>query len=212
MQYFIDVFLILFLYFLFGCAHSVLSLKKVKSYIKEKLGNFIAFYRLGYNIISVVLLGLILIYAPRPDAIIYDLQSPYDFIILIPQILGLIGFFWSFNYFCVSEFIGISQIKRWLRNEYDVEDLDEKTTLNIRGPYKYVRHPIYFFSILFLISRPTMDLFYLITFICAVIYFYIGSIYEERKLVDEYGDLYTQYQAFVPRLLPLKIFKPYNIK
>ncbi len=212
MQNLIDVLLILFLYFLFGLAHSVLSLKKVKSFIKEKSGNLIAFYRLGYNIISLVLLALILIFAPRPDVIIYDLQSPFDFIILIPQFLGLIGFFWSFNYFCVSEFIGLSQIKRWLKNEYDVEDLDEKTTLNIRGPYKYVRHPIYFFSILFLISRPTMDLFYLISIISAIVYFYVGSIYEERKLVEEYGELYTQYQSFVPRILPLKIFKPYNIE
>ncbi|MCH8326305.1 MAG: isoprenylcysteine carboxylmethyltransferase family protein [Bacteroidetes bacterium] len=155
---------------------------------------------------------LIFNYAPHPDITIYDLQNPYDFLILIPQLLGLVGFFWSFNYLCASEIIGIGQIKRWLRNEYDMEDLDEKTTLNIRGPFRYVRHPVYFFSILFLISRPTMDLFYLITFICAVIYFYIGSIYEERKLVEEYGDLYTQYQAMVPRILPLKIFNPYKIK
>ncbi len=212
MQIYFDVFLIIFLYFLFGYSHTILSSKKIKNFIKEKFGNLIAFYRLSYNIISIFLLVLILKYAPHPDITIYDLQSPYDFLILIPQFLGLIGFFWSLNYLCVSELIGIRQIKRWFRNEYDIEDLDEKTTLNIRGPYKFVRHPIYFFSILFLISRPTMDLFYLITFVCAVIYFYIGSIYEERKLVDEYGELYTQYQSIVPRILPLKIFKPYKIE
>jgi len=212
MQIYIDVLLILFLYFLFGYIHSVLSSKKIKNLIKNKFGNLIAFYRLSFNIISIFLLFLILKYAPHPDIIIYDLQNPYDFIILIPQFLGLIGFIWSFNYLCASEIIGLGQIKRWFRNEYDVDDLDEKTTLNIRGPFKFVRHPIYFFSMLFLISRPTMDLFYLITFICAAIYFYIGSIYEEKKLVELYGDLYTQYQSFVPRILPLKIFTPYNIE
>ena len=212
MQIFVDVFLLLTLYFLFGYTHTFLSSKKNKYFIKNKFGNLIAFYRLFFNIISILFLVLIFNYAPHPDITIYDLQNPYDFLILIPQLLGLVGFFWSFNYLCASEIIGIGQIKRWLRNEYDMEDLDEKTTLNIRGPFRYVRHPVYFFSILFLISRPTMDLFYLITFICAVIYFYIGSIYEERKLVEEYGDLYTQYQAMVPRILPLKIFNPYKIK
>lgn len=212
MQIFVDIFLIFILYFLFGYTHTFLSSKKIKNFIKDKFGNLIAFYRLSFNIISILLLALILKYAPRPDIIIYDLQNPYDLLILIPQFLGLIGFFWSFKYLCASELIGIGQIKRWLRNEYDVEDLDERTTLNIRGPFKFVRHPIYFFSILFLISKPTMDLFYLITFICAVIYFYVGSIYEEKKLVDEYGKLYTQYQSNVPRILPLKIFKPYKIE
>ena len=212
MQIYFDVFLIFFLYFIFGYIHSILSSKEIKNFIKKKFGNLIAFYRLSFNIISILLLFLILKYAPRPDVTLYDLQNPYDFLILIPQFLGLIGFFWSFNYLCASEIIGLGQIKRWLKNEYDVDDLDEKTTLNIRGPFKFVRHPVYFFSILFLISRPTMDLFYLITFICAVIYFYIGSIYEERKLVEQYGDLYTQYQSLVPRILPLKIFTPYNIE
>ncbi len=212
MQIYVDVLLIILLYFLFGYIHSVLSSKKIKNFIREKFGNLIAFYRMSFNIISILLLSLILKFAPRPDITIYDLQNPFDFLILIPQFLGLIGFFWSFNYVCVSEFIGFAQVKRWLNNQYDIDDLDEKTSLNIRGPYKFVRHPEYFFAIIFLISRPTMDLFYLITFICAVIYFYIGSIYEERKLVEEYGDLYTQYQAFVPRILPLKIFKPYNIE
>ena len=211
MQIYFDVFLIFFLYFIFGYIHSILSSKEIKNFIKKKFGNLIAFYRLSFNIISILLLALILKYAPHPDITIYDLQNPYDLLILILQFLGFIGFFWSFKYLCVSEIVGIGQIKRWLRNEYDVEELDEKTTLNIRGPYKFVRHPIYFFSILFLAARPTMDLFYLITFICAVIYFYIGSIYEERKLVNEYGELYTQYQSIVPRILPLKIFKPYKI-
>jgi len=54
-------------------------------------------------------------------------------------------------------------------------------------------------------------LFYLISIICAMVYFYIGSIYEEKKLVERYGELYIQYQSFVPRILPLKIFKPYKV-
>ncbi|PJA99889.1 MAG: hypothetical protein CO128_02085 [Ignavibacteriales bacterium CG_4_9_14_3_um_filter_30_11] len=211
MNLILDVSLIIFLYILFGLSHSFLSSKKVKELVVEKFGNLIAFYRLFYNILSVLFLLIIFEIAPHPDVTIYDLKSPYDFIILIPQFLGLIGFFWCFNYLCVSEVIGLAQIKRWLNNEYEEDELDEKTTLNINGPYKFIRHPIYFFSIIFLIARPTMDLFYLISIICAMVYFYIGSIYEEKKLVERYGELYIQYQSFVPRILPLKIFKPYKV-
>lgn len=211
MKLVLDVGLIFILYILFGFSHTYLSSNRTKNFIVEKFGNLIAFYRLFYNIISILLLLIIFEIAPRPYVTIYDLKSPYDFIILIPQFLGLIGFFWCFNYLCISEIIGFAQIKRWLNNQYEIDELDEKTTLNINGPYKYIRHPIYFFSIVFLIFRPTMDLFYLISVLCAMVYFYIGSVYEERKLVEKYGELYTQYQSFVPRILPLKIFKPYKV-
>jgi protein-S-isoprenylcysteine O-methyltransferase Ste14 len=34
------------------------------------------------------------------------------------------------------------------------------------------------------------------------IYFFIGSIFEERKLVREFGAAYRAYQQRVPRLMP----------
>ena len=33
-------------------------------------------------------------------------------------------------------------------------------------------------------------------------YFYLGSIPEEQKLVEEFGDAYRRYQQAVPRLIP----------
>jgi protein-S-isoprenylcysteine O-methyltransferase Ste14 len=86
------------------------------------------------------------------------------------------------------------------RNSKDV--FDEKLTLKIEGPYKVVRHPLYLFTIIFLILRPTMDLFYLVFLIFLIAYFYIGSFYEERKLVSAFGDRYREYQESVPRLFP----------
>ena len=34
------------------------------------------------------------------------------------------------------------------------------------------------------------------------IYLVVGAIYEERKLVREFGDLYVDYQKRVPMLIP----------
>jgi protein-S-isoprenylcysteine O-methyltransferase Ste14 len=34
------------------------------------------------------------------------------------------------------------------------------------------------------------------------IYFYVGSIFEERKLVAEFGEAYREYQRRAPRLIP----------
>jgi protein-S-isoprenylcysteine O-methyltransferase Ste14 len=89
-------------------------------------------------------------------------------------------------------------------------DLDEDLTLTIGGPYKYSRHPIYFFSIMFLLFRPTMDLFYLTFFVLIVAYFYIGSYYEEKKMVKSFGEIYTNYQKSVSQIFPSIPLRAYN--
>ncbi len=209
-DYVLDVIIIIFLFFIFGYTHSLLASNKFKRFLVPKLGNKIAFYRLGYNLVSLFTLYFLFEISPKPDIVIYDLPSPYDIIILIPQFLSLAGLFWSFNYFSGNEFLGIRQIKRYLNKDYNADELDEKLTLKISGPYKYSRHPVYFFSILFLLLRPIMDLFYVTVFICSLAYFYIGSIYEEKKLVENFGEVYKDYQNKVPRIFPASILQPYR--
>ena len=205
----VDVFIIVLLFTLFGYIHSLLASEKVKILFKKYFGELIAFYRLLYNLFSLVSLYFIYEYSPKPYIIIYSLPYPYDLLVLVPQILSLAGLFWAFRYICFKEFLGLDQIKRFFEKRYTTE-LDEEFTLRIEGPYRYSRHPLYFFSITFLLFRPVMDLFYLTFFICIVVYFYIGSYYEEKKLVRQFGEVYEKYRKEVPRIFPVKLFKPYN--
>ena len=209
-SYVLDVLIIILLFFVFGYTHSLFASNKFKRLFIPKLGNKIAFYRLGYNIISLFILYFFYEISPKPDIVIYDLPSPYGIIILIPQFLSLAGLLWCFKYFSGKEFLGIKQIERYSNGDYHADELDEKLTLKISGPYKFSRHPVYLFSILFLLFRPIMDLFYITVFICAVAYFYIGSIYEERKLIENFGEIYREYQNQVPRIFPTKLFQPYQ--
>jgi steroid 5-alpha reductase family enzyme len=206
MNYFYDVLLLIFLLGLFGYTHSVLASLKVKEFIKQQFGNAIAFYRLFYNLFSLVSLYLIWEYAPHPSLRIYKLSPPFDYLVLIPQFISLIGIIWCFKYICFKEFLGLSQIERFLNKEYSEIELDEKMTFRVEGPYKYSRHPIYFFSIVFWVFRAEMDLFYLTMLIAFINYFYIGSVYEEKKLIRIFGKVYEDYQKEVPRIFPIKIF------
>ena len=207
----IDVIIIILLLALFGYTHSLLASEKIKIRFKKIFGELIAFYRLLYNLFSLVSIYLIYEYSPKPYIIIYDMPNPYDLIALIPQALSLAGVFWAFKYICFQEFLGLDQIKRFFGKRYTTE-LDEEFTLRIEGPYRYSRHPVYFFSITLLLFRPVMDLFYLAFFVCIVAYFYIGSYYEEKKLVRQFGEVYENYRNEVPRIFPVKFFKPYNKK
>ncbi|MEJ5262695.1 MAG: isoprenylcysteine carboxylmethyltransferase family protein [Ignavibacterium sp.] len=202
MHYFFDFLLLLILLGLFGYTHSFLASLKVKEFIRQQFGKAIAFYRLFYNLLSLILLYLIWEYAPHPSLQIYELNPPFDYLVLIPQFLSLIGIVWCFRYFSFKEFLGLSQIERFLNKEYSDNELDERMIFRIEGPYKYSRHPIYFFSIVFLVFRAEMDLFYLTMLIAFIIYFYIGSVYEEKKLLRIFGKDYEEYQKKVPRIFP----------
>lgn len=205
MKDFIDVLILVILLGLFGYTHSVLASLKVKEFIRKQFGKAIAFYRLFYNFLSVVTLCLIWEYAPHPSTQIYRLSPPFDYLVLLPQFLSLLGLIWCFRYIGSKEFLGLSQIERFLNKEYSDDELDEKPSFRIEGPYKYSRHPIYFFSIVFLIFRAEMDLFYLTVVICFIAYFYIGSVYEEKKLIKIFGKEYEDYQKKVPRIFPIKL-------
>lgn len=203
----LDILFIVLLFFLFAISHTWLASKKLKERLAKKIDEKIAFYRMFYNVSSVLsFLGFLAI-TPKPDFVLYDLQFPFDIITFALQILSLIGLIWVFRQFDLKEFLGISQIVRYLHGTYKTETLDEKQELNTYGAFKYSRHPVYLFSILFLGLRPQMSLFYFVLFICCVVYFYVGSIYEEKKLVETFGERYKEYQKRTPRIFPFRLIK-----
>lgn len=206
MNYFFDVLILLGLFTLYGFTHSLLASLKFKNLLKANFGKLIAFYRLTFNVIALLGLYLIWDFGPHPSLLIYELPYPYDLIVTALQIPVAAGIIWCFKYICFREFIGISQINRFFKDEYDENELDERMTFRAEGPYRFSRHPLYLFSILFLLFRPEMNLFYLTMFVSFVIYFYIGSVYEEKKLVKIFGSDYINYQNNVSKIFPVKLF------
>jgi protein-S-isoprenylcysteine O-methyltransferase Ste14 len=81
-------------------------------------------------------------------------------------------------------------------------------TLMTGGFYRFVRHPLYLFSILFIWFVPLMTWNILAFDIGSTIYMFIGSIFEERKLAQDFGQVYIDYQKRVPSFLPRLIRKP----
>lgn len=208
-SYVFDVFIIAILFALFGLSHSFLASLWVKKMLLSLLGSKMAFYRITYNIFSLISLFVIYQLSPKPSLKIYDLPNPFDLIILIPQFAGIAGFLWTLKFFDTKEFLGLNQIYRYFNDQYNSEELDERLTLRIEGPYRYSRHPVYLFSIMILIFRPVMDLFYLTILLCIITYFYIGSYFEEKKLREVFGEKYRNYQEKVPRIFPVRFYSPY---
>ena len=80
----------------------------------------------------------------------------------------------------------------------------ETPTLQQTGLHKYVRHPLYFGTLLFVwglfFLMPSLS--NLIAVIAIAIYVLLGIHLEEQKLVLEYGEQYKQYTKRVPKLIP----------
>ncbi|RKY79283.1 hypothetical protein DRQ07_06590 [candidate division KSB1 bacterium] len=72
------------------------------------------------------------------------------------------------------------------------------------GVFNIVRHPIYLGSILFylgiIVLFPTWAS--IILFVAITAFYYFISLYEEKLLLQKFGDRYKKYQKEVPMLIP----------
>lgn len=77
-------------------------------------------------------------------------------------------------------------------------------TLQQKGLHSYVRHPLYFGTLLFVWGLFFMFplLSNLVAAIVLTAYVLIGIFLEEQKLLLEYGEEYKRYSEKVPKLIP----------
>ncbi|MHA1419733.1 MAG: methyltransferase family protein [Candidatus Heimdallarchaeaceae archaeon] len=86
----------------------------------------------------------------------------------------------------------------------------EKPQVIVSGAFTYCRHPVYFGSILLYVGLSILTWSLLAIILCEVIilfYEYVAT-YEEKLLVDRFGEEYRDYQKKVPKWIPrMKSFK-----
>jgi len=77
-----------------------------------------------------------------------------------------------------------------------------------KGVFGIIRHPIYLGAILLYLGLiiTTFSLFAVVVWIIILVFYYIIARYEEKVLVERFGDDYREYMKDVPMLVP-RIFK-----
>jgi len=159
------------------------------------------FYRLFFVGLAVLtllpILGLIIL---LPSRVLWIIAPPWLYLTVFFQVMAVFGALSTIFQTDVIAFIGIRQA---LHPEQEFENM-----LMIKGFYKLVRHPMYLFSLVILWLIPYMTDLLLAWVIASTLYFVFGSIPEERKLLNQFGEVYQEYQKEVPRLIPgLKLKK-----
>ena len=96
-------------------------------------------------------------------------------------------------------------ILKYFKQLSGIENEVKARKLEVTGIHKFVRHPLYLGTFLFLIGLflwfPYIS--NLITVSVIIIYTLIGIHFEERKLVEKFGADYIMYRQKVPMILPL---------
>jgi len=200
-------------YFLFAAllgawcvVHSLLISAGVSRYMEMRLGPLFRFYRIVYNIFS--LLSLIFpllfgLYLRSHETVLFSWSPGWGVIRYVLLFCASALFYFGARHYDLSLFFGIAQIRSGAKSTLLTDTIDFTTT----GVAGVTRHPWYLGGIICIWSAS--EKMYTSTLITACIvsgYFVVGTLLEERKLLEKYGQAYGYYQQEVSMLLPVKWF------
>ena len=179
-----------------GVLHSWLASFGTKRLARRIFGVGIdRYYRLIFVLLAVVtLLPVLALVAFLPSRVLWVIPFPWLLLTIGVQFLALVLLVATTLETDVMAFAGIRQVLQ--------PNLEHEDKLVVKGFYRFVRHPLYFFSILIFWLFPFMTDLTLAFFLAGTLYFMIGTIPEERKLLETFGEAYRQYRREVPWLIP----------
>ena len=185
----------------FGVIHTALAAIRVKHWARRRwgTGRVDPWYRLFFSLAAIVtFLPVLTLPAVLPDRPLYSIPTPWVWLTGGLQAVALILFTMALVQTDVWRFFGLRQMVRG----GEPIPADQHERLVTSGPYRWVRHPLYSTAILIMLLWPQMTANLAAFFAVSTAYFYVGSIPEEDKLIEEFGDAYRRYQQMVPRLIP----------
>jgi protein-S-isoprenylcysteine O-methyltransferase Ste14 len=93
--------------------------------------------------------------------------------------------------------LGLMPIKRHLRGI-----ADQRSAFVVKGPYRWVRHPLYSCILVLFWSTPDLTADRLLFNVLWTAWICVATVLEEADLVADFGDAYRDYRRKVPMLIP----------
>ncbi len=145
---------------------------------------------------GIALTAVVLCWQPS-QTVVYEVTGQLRLLAPVVIIAAIMGFSWGVRALENFDTFGLDPIKAYLH----------RTPLRpsnfvVRGPYLWVRHPLYFFMLVLIWSCPDVNSDRLLFNVLWTLWVVLGSYLEEKDLVAEFGERYRQYQKTVPMLLP----------
>jgi methanethiol S-methyltransferase len=141
-------------------------------------------------IASLLFLAVCLLWQPLPGTV-WQFRS-WGLLLHLAQLLGVVLTIAAARMVGVWDLAGVRQ-----------PDPAKPVEFSATGPFSVVRHPIYLGWILIVFASPTMTTSQFLFAVVSTGYLAAAIPFEERSLVDTYGEKYRTYQRQMPwRLIP----------
>jgi protein-S-isoprenylcysteine O-methyltransferase Ste14 len=187
-----------FLSIIFFLQHSIL----VRRGIRQKLTKFmrVEYYSAFYGLTSGIAWLLVLVFWQKSPTLIARADGIVFWMLRVLFCLPIIGFYWGSKSLGSFDMLGVKPLMRYISNRPD-----KPQQITAKGPYRWVRHPLYLFLIVIIWSCPVLTLDRLIFNIMWTFWIVIGTYLEDRDLHREFGSQYREYSSQVPMLIPYRI-------
>jgi protein-S-isoprenylcysteine O-methyltransferase Ste14 len=145
----------------------------------------------GLSLLAVVLLW------QTSQTVLFQLQGPIRWLPRAVSLLAAGGFAWGIRALSSYDTCGLVPfLARFLRKGL------RPPKLVVRGPFLWMRHPLYFFTMVLIWSVPDLTSDRLLFNSLWTLWIITAAFLEERDLVIAFGEPYRNYQKVVPMLLP----------
>jgi methanethiol S-methyltransferase len=183
----------------FAVSHSILIRKSVK----EKICRIVPeiYYGALFSITSAIILYCLMIFWQSGNVMIAlspVLQTTMQVIFFLAIAFNM----WSMMILNVDVY-GTKPLTKKAEEETTTESVE----IIVKGPYKLVRHPLYFASLVMIWATPVLTTDRLLLNIILTTWIYFGTKWEEKDLVSKHGEQYVNYINEVPMLIPFTQFK-----
>lgn len=189
---------------LFGLVHSALASRTAKKTAEKLLGtrNRNGLYRVVFIAQSAATFAVLVEYIRRlPSRELYQVTGSGAITMHAGQLAGAIAALSAAHQIGLSRVTGLENLCAWLKGdtvgsepEAQGPALDEVGLQRAAGPFAWSRHPLNFAPIAILWLCPRMTTSLLAFNLAATAYLVLGSLHEEARLNEAYGDEYAKYQ------------------
>ena len=192
----ISFWLILLAVLAYGLLHTLLASLKMKAEAHHWLGwKSDQWFRLAYNFLAVITqLPILVMPILLIDKELYRITYPWIIATLTFQAIAVLVGTIALKQTGMTSFIGLRQLF--------LPEVTNPPRLVTGGLYRYIRHPLYTAGLVFIWLLPIMTCNLLALNLGLTAYVLVGSYFEERKLVGEFGKSYAVYRRYTPMLIP----------
>ena len=180
---------------LFFLQHSVMIRHSFRAWIGRLVPE--PYYPAVYALASGMALTAVVLLWQKSPTMCFTLPGSWSIVARIISALAIGGFVWGVRALGVFDPFGRLVLQAHLRGGRLLT-----LPLVVRGPYLWVRHPLYSCMLVLIWSVPQISLDRLVFNALWTAWIMVGTILEERDLVTEFGDRYRRYQKVVPMLVP----------